>query len=285
MSVGTDRIAPATSLGAVHLTVADLERSLAYYSSAIGLHVLERSNGRARLGTGAEEVLVLVEEPGARPARGHTGLYHVALLLPDRASLARWLAHAARERVQLTGLSDHYVSEAIYLRDPDDHGLELYADRARELWEGEVRRMGTWPLDVDDLLSVLDDPASEPFDGLPEGTVVGHVHLCVARIPDTIAFYRDVLGFDLMAELGDSAAFLSAGGYHHHVGANVWESRGAPPPPPGSAALRHATIVLPTPEELDRVVARVAGSGQEPEEHPDGPLVRDPSGNMLVLSV
>jgi catechol 2,3-dioxygenase len=145
--------------------------------------------------------------------------------------------------------------------------------------------MGTWPLDVDDLLSVLDDPASEPFDGLPERTVVGHVHLCVARIPDTIAFYRDVLGFDVMAELGDSAAFLSAGGYHHHVGANVWESRGAPPPPPGSAALRHATIVLPTPEERDRVVARVARSGHEPEEHPDGPLVRDPSGNMLVLSV
>ena len=127
MAASTDRIAPTTSLGAVHLTVADLERSIAYYGSAIGLRVLERSNGGARLGTGDEEVLVLVEEPGARPARGHTGLFHVALLLPDRTSLARWLAHAARKRVPLSGLSDHYVSEAIYLRDPDEHGLELYA--------------------------------------------------------------------------------------------------------------------------------------------------------------
>jgi len=285
MPVGTDRIAPTTSLGPVSLTVADLERSIAYYGSVIGLRVLDRSSGRAGLGAGERELLVLVEEPGAPPARGHTGLFHVALLLPDRPSLARWLAHAARGHVQLTGLSDHYVSEAIYLHDPDEHGLELYADRTRELWEGEVGRMGTWPLDVDDLLSVLDDPATEPFDGLPGETIVGHVHLCVARIPETVTFYRDVLGFDLMATMGDQAAFLSAGGYHHHIGANTWASRGAGPPPPGSAALRHATIVLPTPADRDRVVARVAGSGQEPQTHPDGPLVRDPSGNPLVLSV
>jgi catechol 2,3-dioxygenase len=281
----SDRISPSTSLGPVHLTVADLGRSIAYYEAAIGLRVLERANGRASLGSAETELLVLVEEPGARPARGHTGLFHVALLLPDRPSLARWLAHAARERVQLTGLSDHYVSEAIYLRDPDEHGLELYADRPRERWEGRVDRMGTWPLDVDDLLSVLEDPAAEPFDGLPDLTAVGHVHLCVAEIPAVVTFYRDVLGFDLMAALGDQAAFLSAGGYHHHVGANTWESRGASPPPPGSAALRRATIVLPTTGERDRVVARVAAAGQEPEAHPDGPLVRDPSGNALVLSV
>lgn len=285
MSVGTDRIAPATSLGPVSLTVADLERSIAYYGSAIGLRVLERSRGRASLGAGERELLVLVEEPGARPARGHTGLFHVALLLPDRPSLAGWLAHAVRARIPLTGLSDHYVSEAIYLRDPDEHGLELYADRARDLWEGELGRMGTSPLDVADLLSELEDPAAEPFGGLPDGTIVGHVHLCVAGIPDTVAFYRDVIGFDLVATIGNQAAFLSAGGYHHHIGANTWESRGATPPPPGSAALRHATIVLPTTDERDRVVARVAESGQEPRPHPDGPLVHDPSGNFLVLSV
>ena len=285
MPASADRIAPTTSLGPVHLTVADLRRSIDYYRSAIGLSVLERSNGLASLGAGETELLVLVEEPGARPARGHTGLFHVALLLPDRPSLARWLAHAARDGVQLSGLSDHYVSEAIYLRDPDEHGLELYADRARELWEGEVKRMGTWPLDVDDLLSVLADPATEPFESLPGGTVVGHVHLCVAQIPEVVAFYRDVLGFDLMAALGDQAAFLSAGGYHHHIGANTWESRGAAPPPPGSAALRHATIVLPSLEDRDRVVERVVEAGQEPEHHPDGRLVRDPSGNSLVLTV
>jgi catechol 2,3-dioxygenase len=285
MPVGTDRIARTTTVGPVSLTVADLERSIGYYDSAIGLRVLERTNGRARLGAGEVELVELVEQPGAAPARGHTGLFHVALLLPDRPSLARWLAHAIRGRVQLTGLSDHYVSEAIYLRDPDEHGLELYADRARELWAGQVRRMGTWPLDVQDLLSVLDDPADEPFDGLPDGTTVGHVHLCVADIPESVAFYRDVLGFDLMLQFGDQAAFLSAGGYHHHIGVNTWESRGAAPPPPGSAALRHATIVLPSQEERDRLVARVADSGWEPQAHDGAPVVRDPSGIDLVLSV
>ncbi len=133
-------ISPLTTVGAVHLTVADLERSLDYYRSAIGLSVLESGAGRATLGAGARELLVLVEEPGARPARGHTGLYHFALLLAERADLARWLAHAARERVALTGLADHFVSEALYLDDPDGHGIEIYWDRPREVWEGQVGR-------------------------------------------------------------------------------------------------------------------------------------------------
>ena len=271
-------------MGAVHLTVSDLERSLAYYRSAIGLEVLEQTARRASLGTGATELLVLVEEPGARPALGHTGLYHFALLLPARRDLARWLAHAARDQVRLVGLSDHYASEAIYLGDPDGHGIEIYADRPRDVWEGQVwSRMTTQPLDVDDLLGELDDPASEPFDGLPDGTVMGHVHFKVAHVPETIEFYRDVLGFDLMAALGPQAAFLGAGGYHHHVGANTWESAGAKPPPPGSAALRHATIVLPSAEDRDALVQRLAAVGKEPAHAPEGPLIRDPSGNALVL--
>jgi catechol 2,3-dioxygenase len=273
-----------TAMGAVHLTVSDLERSLAYYRSAIGLEVLEQAVRRASLGTGATELLVLVEEPGARPALGHTGLYHFALLLPARRDLARWLAHAARDQVRLVGLSDHYASEAIYLGDPDGHGIEIYADRPRDVWEGQVwSRMTTQPLDVDDLLGELDDPASEPFDGLPKGTVMGHVHFKVAHVPETIEFYRDVLGFDLMAALGPQAAFLGAGGYHHHVGANTWESAGAKPPPPGSAALRHATIVLPSAEDRDALVQRLAAVGKEPADAPEGPLIRDPSGNALVL--
>ena len=191
-------------------------------------------------------LLVLVEEAGARPAFGHTGLYHFALLVPRRADLARWLAHAARDRVPLVGLSDHFVSEALYLSDPDGHGIEIYWDRPREVWEGQVAaRMTTLPLDVDDLLGELDDPGAGQFDGLPDDTVMGHVHLKVAAIPETVAFYRDLLGFGLMAQLGEQAAFLGAGGYHHHIGANTWESAGAAPPPPGTAALRHATIVLP----------------------------------------
>jgi len=280
-SPASGELAPATMVGAVHLTVAEIARSLDYYGTAVGLEVIERSDGTARLGAGGRELLVLVEESGARPARGHTGLYHFALLVPDRADLARWLAHAARERVALTGLSDHFVSEAIYLYDPDGHGIEIYCDRPRELWEGRVgENLTTMPLDVASLLGELDDPESEPFDGQPAGTVMGHVHLKVAAIPETVAFYRDVVGFGLMATYGTQAAFLSAGGYHHHLGANTWESAGASPPPPGTAALRHATIVVPDEGERDRVFARLEAAGHDVE----GDRVRDPSGNTLVFA-
>ena len=269
-------------MGPVHLTVSDLERSLAYYRRVVGLDVLEQGAGRASLGADSTELLELVEEPGARPSDGYTGLYHFALLVPDRPSLARWLTHAVRDQVPLTGLSDHYVSEAIYLRDPDRHGLEIYADRPRELWEGQVgRRMTTEPLDVK---SLLDEAGASAFEGLPGGTRMGHVHLKVAGIPETVRFYRDVLGFDLVVERVPQAAFLSAGGYHHHVGANTWESAGAPPPPAGSAALRHATVVLPSAEARDEAARRVADTGQEPEETATGTLVRDPSGNAVLLT-
>jgi catechol 2,3-dioxygenase len=272
-------------MGAVHVTVSDLERSLAYYGDSVGLSVLEQGSGFASLGAGDVELLGLVEEEGARPASRHTGLYHFALRVPDRVDLARWLAHAARDRVPLVGMSDHFVSEAIYLTDPDGHGIEIYHDRPRVVWEGLVAsRMTTDPLDVADLTGELDDPAAEPFDGLPAGTDMGHVHLQVADVAATIDFYRDVLGFDVMAELFGSAAFLAAGGYHHHVGANTWHSLGAPPPPPGTAALRHATILLPDAAERDRAAVRVADAGSEPESRDDGVLVRDPSGIGLLLT-
>jgi catechol 2,3-dioxygenase len=271
-------------MGAVELSVSDLERSLEYWEHVVGFRVLARENGFASLGADTELVR-FVEEQGARPADGHTGLYHVALLVPDRLSLARWLAHAARDQTRIEGLSDHAVSEAIYLRDPDRHGIEIYADRPREQWEGQVRqRMTTLPLDVEDLLAELEDPATEPFDGLPDGTTVGHVHLRVADVQSTVEFYRDVLGMGLMAQLGPMAAFLSAGGYHHHVGGNTWESRGAGPAGPGFATLRHATIVLPDAAERDLVTARVADSGQEPEVREGGVVVRDPSQNALLLT-
>jgi catechol 2,3-dioxygenase len=279
-------IPPDTRMGAVHLSVADLGRSIAYYESVIGLRVHAGDGGRAALGTGGEDLLVLTERPGARPATGFCGLFHFALLLPERADLARFLLHAASEQVELTGLSDHFVSEALYLRDPDGHGIEIYWDRPRELWEGQVaERMTTLPLDTRSILAELEDPAGTPFDGLPEGTVMGHVHLKAAEIASTVGFYEGVLGFGLMAQLGPMAAFLSAGGYHHHLGANTWESAGAPAPPRGSAALRHATILLPDSAEQDRVAALVSDSGRPVEDTPDGPLVRDPSGNALALAV
>ena len=271
-------------MGAVELSVSDLDRSLDYWQSVVGLRVLARESGVASLGTDTELVR-FVEEPGAQPADGHTGLYHVALLVPDRPSLARWLAHAARNQIRIEGLSDHSVSEAIYLRDPDRHGIEIYADRPRGQWEGQVmQRMTTLPLDVEGLLAELEDPAIDPFGGLPDGTTVGHVHLRVAEVESTVEFYRDVLGMGLMAQLGPMAAFLSAGGYHHHVGGNTWESRGSGPAGAGFATLRHATIVVPDAAERDRVAARVADSGQEPELRDDGVLVRDPSQNALLLT-
>jgi catechol 2,3-dioxygenase len=234
-----------THMGAVHLTVAGLERSLAYYREQIGLRVLRQDGATAELGSD-RTLLVLTEQPGARPADGYSGLFHFALLVPSRQDLARWLAHAARDRVPLQGLSDHDVSEAIYLRDPDHHGIEIYADRPRERWEGDVaQRMTTLPLHVDDLLQELDDPSTEPFDGLPDGTVMGHVHFSVADVEEAVAFYRDTIGFDLMARYGTEAAFLSAGGYHHHVGVNTWQSLGAPYAPGDRARLTRATIEVP----------------------------------------
>jgi catechol 2,3-dioxygenase len=251
----TESIPATTTMGPIHLTVADLDRSLLFYRESVGLEVRERDAGRVSFGAGDAELLVLVEEPGATPAPRHTGLFHFALLVPARVDLARWLAHAARERVPLAGLSDHYVSEAVYLADPDGHGIEIYADRPREVWEGQVMaRMTTEPLDVDGLLAELDDPATAPFDELPAGTVMGHVHLQVASTEDAVVFYRDMLGFDLMAELF------------------------------GSAALRHATIVLRDSADRDRVAARVADAGQEPETVEGGIRVRDPSGIALVLA-
>ena len=263
-------IAPDARMGLVELSVSDLDRSLAYWQDAIGLRVLSRDGGTAQLGVDTPLVR-FVEEPGARPADGFTGLFHVALLVPDRPSLGRFLAHTARERIPLTGLSDHVVSEAIYFRDPDYHGIEVYSDRPREQWEGQVsQRMTTIPLDTDSLLAEAGDGE---FDGLPRGTTVGHVHLCVRDVDETIGFYRDKLGMGLTAHLGDQAAFLSAGGYHHHLGGNTWETRGAEPAPKGTARLLRFTIVVPDEEEVARVAERIGGTE-----------VRDPSGNLLALA-
>jgi len=279
------RIAPSTRMGAVHLTVSDLARSLAYWQGDVRLRALGREGPVARLGTDGEDLVVLHEHPGAPPVRGHTGLFHLALLVPERTDLARWLVHAAGDRVPLSGMSDHLVSEAIYLYDPDGHGIEIYVDRPRSTWtrEGERIAIDTLPLDVDDLVGSLHDELQGPFDGLPAGTTMGHVHLHVRDVAEADAFYGEVLGFDVTAHYGTAATFLSAGGYHHHLGANVWAGRGATPPPPGSASLRHATIVLPDTAELERVAARVAGAGQDPVPDGDGLVIRDPSENTLLL--
>lgn len=278
-------IAPSTRLGAVHLTITDLTRSVDYYRQVVGLTLLGQGTAEASLGVDGRELLGLVQEPEASQAAGRSGLYHFALLLPQREQLAAWLAHAARDRVALVGLSDHFVSEAIYLTDPDGHGIEIYWDRPRELWAEHVAsRMTTLPLDVDSLLGELRGTSSERFLGLPRGTTMGHVHLKVSSTAETISFYHDVLGFALMAQLGSHAAFLSAGGYHHHIGANTWESAGASAAPRGTVRLRHATIVLPHDTARRPVLDRLIRSGHEPRGTAAGPIVEDPSGNSLLLA-
>lgn len=279
-------IAPETTVGAVHLAVADLARSIDYYTRQIGLTLQSQDPGRAVLGVGGRDLLFLIEEPGASPSGPFTGLYHFALLLPERRDLARWLAHASRDRVELAGMSDHFVSEALYLTDPDGHGIEIYRDRPRGHWEGKVaERMTSLPLDIPDILKELAEPFQEPFLGLPSGTTMGHLHLKVAAIPETVEFYQATLGFGLMARFGDQAAFLAAGGYHHHLGANTWESAGAPPPARDHARLLQATLILPDEAELDRTLERVERAGFKATSADDRtPLVVDPSGNRILLT-
>lgn len=252
-----------THLGPVTLAVADLERSLGFYRDLAGLHELNREAGRVTLGAGDAPVLHLHEEKGLKPAPNRaSGLFHTAILYPDRAALARVVRHVMAEQYPFTGASDHLVSEALYLDDPDGLGVELYRDRARDKWrwKGDTIEMATLPLNVADLLANAD----HEFDGAPPGTRVGHVHLKVSDIARAEAFYRDVLGFGVTTHFGDSATFLAAGGYHHHIGANTWQSRGVEAAPPGHAGLREIVIDVPsgtTREFVDpwghRVVVRV----------------------------
>jgi len=251
-------------LGPTHLAVSDLDRSVAFYQDAIGLRVHRNGDGAAALGAGADDVLVLHEQPRARPAGRHAGLYHVALLYPSREELARALQRIVVTETPVEGMSDHGTHEAIYLPDPDGNGLELAADRPRDAWP-DLQRYGAGPqpLDVRDLYA----QAGEPRRHVAEGLRTGHLHLHVGDVEAARAFYRDVIGFDVTMEM-PTAVFLSHAGYHHHVAANVWRGRGVPPAPEDAVGLRHWTIVLEDGDELPA---------------PEG-LVRDPSGNAVLIT-
>jgi catechol 2,3-dioxygenase len=270
---------PATlRLGAVHLTVSDLDRSVAFYQDALGLRQQRREDPVAALGTGGEELVVLHEEPGARPAGRHAGLYHYALLFSSREELARAVGRLAATRTPLDGASDHGVSEAIYLSDPDGNGIELYADRPREAWPpappGERIGMYTRALDLDALLATT--AGEQPVRHAGDGLRMGHVHLHVGDLEAARAFYVDVLGFEVMASL-PSALFLAAGGYHHHLGANTWRGEGVGPAPAGTVGLREWTLVL-EPDALAVLRARLSAAGLG-----DGDVVGDPWGIRLRL--
>ncbi|HWI71696.1 MAG TPA: VOC family protein [Baekduia sp.] len=281
---------PATlRLGAVSLTVTDLDRSVAWYQAALGMRVHRQDVGFAALGDGTEDVLHLHEDATAtQPPRRASGLYHYALLYPSREELARAALRLAATRTPIQGASDHGTHEAIYLPDPDGNGIELAADRPRDQWpspEEEFSGGGPRPLDFDALLATVGgDQAGLVESQIRPGLRVGHVHLHVGDIAKGLAFYRDVIGFEVWATM-PTAAFVSAGGYHHHLGFNTWRGEGAAPMPAGIVGLRHWTIVLESAGEVAEVRARVRDAGIDSEDVTGGFAVADPFGMTVRVVV
>jgi catechol 2,3-dioxygenase len=282
-------IHPDTELGLVALTVADLTRSIAFYQDVLGFELLQEGSEQAVLGAGGTPLLVLHEKRDAGPAptnvTGLTGLYHFAILVPTRADLARSLLHMVESSYPLGGASDHLVSEALYLSDPDNNGIEIYRDRPREEWprRGGQLQMASDPLDLRALISEAQaDP--RPWNGLAAGTRLGHMHLQVADIPQARDFYHGVLGFDIVFDWERMGAlFVSAGGYHHHLGLNTWHSRGGRPAPEGSAGLRYFTVYLPDKAALAPVLARLDKAGISYRQENGGVVVEDPWRNGILL--
>jgi catechol 2,3-dioxygenase len=271
----------------VRLRVADLDNLTSFYERVVGLQTVERGADVTRLGAADGEPLIeLVGAPDAAPAPSFsTGLFHLAILVPDRAELARSLQRVAGAGWRLTGASDHLVSEALYLQDPEGNGIEIYRDRPREEWRrnGDELAMATLPLDLESVLGEID--ASEGgAAGMPGGTTMGHVHLQVADIPAAERFYNRALGLDVMVRSYPGALFLAAGGYHHHLGLNTWQSQGAPPPPEGSLGLDRYELVLPSAAERDSAADRLHDEGADPQRLDEGVLATDPSGNRVLLT-
>jgi catechol 2,3-dioxygenase len=265
-----------------------MERSLTFYQERLGFQVQQRDGNVAMLGAGGDDLLVLHEAPNAKLVRGTSGLYHYAILVPSRRHLALSLKQIADTETRVQGFANHLVSEAIYLPDPDGNGIEIYRDLPRDQWEyedsGQVK-MGTLPLDLRAVLSELDDGGDTEWKGLHPDTQMGHVHLHVAHLDETEAFYRDILGFDLMLRFVGTASFFSVGGYHHHLGTNIWAGEGAPPPPEDAVGLRWYTLNLPDDESLNAVTSRLDAANIPIEATDAGLLIRDPAMNGIVLRV
>ena len=278
------RLPAGLRLGAVRLQVADLARSLDWYRRVLGVRVLEHRPGFAALsaGDGTRALIELHERPGARPVprRGRLGLYHYAILLPDRGSLGRFVRHLA-ELDERAGMSDHLVSEAVYLTDPDGLGIEVYADRPRDAWRQDGRQlvMATEPLDVEDVLRAA---GPERWSGLPAGTVIGHVHLFVGDLERAEAFYHIGLGLDKVVWSYPGALFMSAGGYHHHLGTNTWAT-GAVVARPEDARLLEWEILLPSAGDATAALDSVAATGAPVERSGPEGVALDPWGTALRL--
>jgi catechol 2,3-dioxygenase len=279
-------IDPGTAIGSVHLTIADLDRSVRFYETRLGFRLQGIEGRTARLGADGPDLLFLTEATTARRAHGTTGLYHFAILVPSRRDLARALRRFVDTRTTMQGFADHGVSEALYLSDPDGNGIEVYRDRPRDEWPlaGGRLQMGTAPLDVEALLEELPND-DEPWTGFAAATRIGHVHLHVSQLAAADQFYVNVLGFDLMQRYGHAALFVSAGGYHHHVGLNTWAGVGAPAPPRGAIGLRHFTVRMASRAALEALERRLSAAGIGVDSGGDGLLVRDPSDNAIQFTV
>jgi catechol 2,3-dioxygenase len=280
------RLPAATRLGHVSLQISDLSRSLEYYERVLGLRVLERTPTTAMLGTeeGSTPLVHVRERAGATPSphHGRLGLYHFAILLPDRAALGRFISHLGEIGTK-AGAADHLVSEALYLRDPDGLGIEIYADRPKRTWSAANRqlKMASEPLDFAD---VVRSAEGHPWTGMPAHTVMGHVHLHVADLDRAASFYHGALGLDKMVWDYPGALFLAAGGYHHHLGLNTWAGAGAPRPTDADARLLEWRIMLPSSGDVQKAAASLASSGNEVMADGDDCVVTDPWGTKLRLS-
>ncbi|GIQ66158.1 catechol-2,3-dioxygenase [Paenibacillus cisolokensis] len=272
-------IHPQTALGRVRLNIVDLEKSIAFYREVVGLTLLKRSEGAAVLGVPPGVPLVELEEgaTGSLPKRAYAGLYHFAILLPDRVRLGEALRRLIEHDIPF-GQADHLVSEALYIHDPDGNGIEIYADRPRDQWtwneRGEVA-MSTDPLDLEGLLRAS---VGRKGQQMPEGTTMGHVHLHVSDLGASRSFYHGILGFGVTARYGPQALFVSAGGYHHHLGLNTWAGAGAPLPPENAPGLRFFTVVPPDAQAYGDVLRRLEEAGCRVERHAEEAFALDPSG-------
>jgi catechol 2,3-dioxygenase len=276
---------PETTIDSVHLTIADLDRSVRFYEAQLGFTIHRRDEPTAWLGAGGDDLLVVTENERAPRVRGTTGLYHFAVLVPSRAELARSLQRLVETGTAMQGFADHGVSEALYLADPDGNGIEIYRDRPRTDWPfvGGRLRMGTDPLDIDDLLrEVTGGPGA--WTGLAAETRIGHVHLHVSRLSDAERFYVEVLGFEVMQRYAGTALFVAAGGYHHHIGLNTWAGVGAPPPPAGAIGLRHFVVRLPTEAAIGELEQRLRTARVALEAVDGDLLIRDPARNVIRVS-
>jgi catechol 2,3-dioxygenase len=279
------KIHPNTQIGYVKLKISDLKRSLVFYTEIIGLRVLNLTENAAELTVdGKEPILILeqIENAVILPERSVAGLYHFAILVPGRISLGLSLRNLMNHDISV-GQGDHLVSEALYLSDPDGNGIEIYADRPRESWKRDTQGqyvMTTDPVDVDGLLAISD---GKDWNGLSEGTIIGHVHFHVSDLQKAEEFYCRILGLDMTAHYGEMALFVSAGGYHHHIGLNTWAGVGAPPAPDYAVGLDYFTFILPNQDELESVIEQFRKAAI-PVTHRDGGwFVKDPSNISIKL--